>query len=83
MKAFVFIKITKNNSEKNNCLLITETLQSYSKIWLKINSFTGMFWEVFWEVLLPYIWDYKHLWCKTFFYGWFGTTQTLTAKAIF
>ena len=79
MKAFVFIKITKNNSEKNNCLLITETLQSYSKMWLKINSFTGMFWEVF----LWYIWDYKHLWCKIFFYGWFGTTQTLTAKAIF
>ena len=42
MKAFVFIKITKDSSENINSPLITETLESYSKMLLKMNSFTGM-----------------------------------------
>ena len=41
---FVFVKIRKDNSEKNNCPLITETLLSnYSQMLLKINDFTDMF----------------------------------------
>ena len=49
-KAFVLIKIKKDNREKNSCPLIRETLNSYFKMLLKINSFTGLFKEVFWKV---------------------------------
>ena len=82
-KAFVFIKIKKDNSEKNSCPLIRKTLNSYFKMLLKINSFAGMSKEVFWKDFYDTFEVTQALICKAFFYVCFRTTQKLTAKAMF
>ena len=65
VKAFVFIKITRN--KKNNCPLITETLQSYSKMLLKMSSFTRTFSHVSFEITQTLLMQNIFLWLLRYY----------------